>query len=80
MLNMIAAALAAAQPVPPVPPADTHAQHQQMGHQSGAMKPGTPSAPMQHGMMAGMKDCCCKGMMGKEHQGHSEGHKGRSGR
>ena len=68
MLNMIAAALAAAQPAAPAPPADAHAQHQQMGHQPGAMN----SAPMKPGMMAGMKDCCCKDMMAKMHQGHSK--------
>ena len=56
MLNMIAMALAAAQPAAPAQSADTHAQHQQMGHQPGAMKPG---------MIAGMKDCCCKDKMAK---------------
>ena len=68
MLNLIAAALVAAAPVPPAPPADAHAQHEAMGD----MKPGMP---------AQMKDdCCCKDMMAKMHQGHGEeqgGHKGR---
>jgi len=63
MLNMVAAALAAAQPAPSTPPADAHAQHQQMGHQPGAMKPG---------MMAGMKDCCCKDMMARMHGEHAD--------
>jgi len=69
MLNMIAAALVAAQPAA-TPAPNAHSQHEQMGHQPGA-KPG---------MMAGMKDCCCKDMMGKTdgehacHQAHSGEH------
>lgn len=77
MLNMIAAALAAAQPAASVPApsqsADPHAQHRQMGHQPGAMKPGTAKPAMKCEMMAGMKDCCCKdkmAKMGDEHAGH----------
>lgn len=64
MLNMIAAAIAAAQPAAATAPAaDAHAQHrqmdhQQMGHQSGGKSPG---------MMADIKDCCCKDKMAKMH-------------
>lgn len=68
MLNLIAAALVAAAPVPPAQPADAHAQHQQMGD----MKPG---------MKPEMKDdCCCKDMMAKMQQRHSEEHSGHKGR
>lgn len=74
MLNLIAAALVAAAPAPPVAsaqPADAHAQHQKMDHQSGDKKPG---------MMAEMKDCCCKDMMAKMHKGHGEDHSGHKDR
>lgn len=73
MLNMIAAALAAAQPAASAPPADPHAQHRQMGQQPGATKPGTAKPAMKCEMMAGMKDCCCKDKMAKmkgEHADH----------
>ena len=71
MMNLIVAALAAtAAPTAPQP-ADAHAQHQQMGHEPGAMKPGPA---------AGMKDCCCKDKMAKEHEGHSAEGKSGSGR
>ena len=57
MLNLVAAALVAAQPVPV---ADAHAQHSAM-----------PAATAQHEQHEGMKDCCkdcCKDMKG--HEGH----------
>jgi hypothetical protein len=54
MMTLIAAALAAAQPVS-APAADAHAQHEQ--------------APADHKGMDCCKDCC-KEMMDKMHSGH----------
>ena len=58
MLNLIAAALAVAQPNVPADAQAQHAQHQQSGQQGHA----------QHGKMA--KECCCKEMMEKMRSGH----------
>ena len=80
MLNLIAAALVAAAPVPP---ADAHAQQPPMGQMSmGDMKPGDMKpGDMKPGAMAAMKDdCCCKDMMAKmdaknaAHQGQNDQH------
>ena len=64
MLTLIAAAAAtAAQPAAP-------AQPMPMGQMQG-----TDMKQMDHkkmGQMSGMKDCCCKDMMSKEHDGHGE--------
>ena len=61
MLNLIAAALAAAQPAVPVDAQAQHAQHQQAAQQGHE----------QHGQMAKMgKECCCKEMMEKMRSGH----------
>jgi hypothetical protein len=66
MMMLIAAALAAA---PPAVPADPNGQHGAMV-QTGDMNAG------QHGHMADMKDCCCKEMMARIHEGHHAGHEG----
>lgn len=58
MIDMIAAVLAAAQPV--ATPASPQMQHAQM--QPGQMAPMTPQ---QHEAMK--KECCCKDMMEKKH-------------
>jgi hypothetical protein len=64
MMTLIAAALAAAQP------ATAPAQPVQMGQMQS-----TDMSQMDHskmGQMAAMKDCCCKDMMSKMHEGHAE--------
>jgi ribosomal protein L12E/L44/L45/RPP1/RPP2 len=63
MMNLIAAALVAAQPA--AAPADAHAQHAQ--HQQTP-----PKSHEQHKQMAEMKDCCCKEMMDKMHSGRGK--------
>jgi hypothetical protein len=61
MLNLIAAALAVAQPSVPADAQAQHAQHQQAGQKGHE----------QHGQMAKMgKECCCKEMMEKMRSGH----------
>jgi len=64
MMILIAAALAAAQPAVPADSQPQQAPMMQMGAKSGE----------EHGQMAEMKQCCCKDMMAKMHQGHSAAH------
>jgi hypothetical protein len=66
MLNLIAAALAVAQPTVPAPAQAQPAQHPQSGQQGHE----------RHGQMAKMgKECCCKEMMEKMRSGHDTGRK-----
>lgn len=67
MITLIAAAaVAAAQPTSG--PATQQAPMMQMG-----------AGHEQHGQMAEMKDCCCKEMMSRMHEGHHVGNDGPSG-
>lgn len=69
MMTMIMAAALAAQPAnaPASPPAH-HDSMMQMDKQH-----------REHGQMAEMKECCCKDMMAKMHEGHNAKHDGHSG-
>jgi hypothetical protein len=64
MMTLIAAALAAAQP------ATAPAQPVQMGQMQSRDMSQMDHSKM--GQMAAMKDCCCKDMMSKMHEGHAE--------